>query len=331
MDMLRHATPFVTARQPFDRVGAYLHLHDGLHPVLHAPHRALLPGPGRLGDRGFHAFWGHRVPHHGARGSAGDTIHRPGEAPPTHEHAGRLTQSAAPDPLSGNHLLAALPRAAATCLLPQIEPVTWERGTVLYAPDDGMASLYFPTTALISLVAIMGDGATAAMGLIGNDGVVGFPLILGGTTTPHWAIVQVAGEAFRLAAAALHAEWRRGGAVQRALLRSTQALLTQMAQTAVCNRLHSLTQRLCRWLLFLHDRVPTDAVPITHEGLARMLGAYRESVSAVLRHLHAAGCIGAARGAIAILDRQGLEAMACECYRVVQDECTRLLRDAPAA
>jgi CRP-like cAMP-binding protein len=216
-------------------------------------------------------------------------------------------------------------------LLPQLEPVTWERGAVLYAPGDPVVSLSFPATALVSLVAFMGDGATAAMGLIGNDGVVGFPLILGGTTTPHWAIVQVAGDAFRLTATALRAEWRRGGAVQRALLRSTQALLTQIAQTAVCNRLHSLTQRLCRWLLFLHDRVPTDEVRITHEGLAWMLGAYRESVTAVMRHLHAAGCIRSSRGAITILDRQGLEAMVCECYRVVQDECTRLQRDAPAA
>lgn len=325
MDMPRHDTPLVTAQQPFDCAGACLHLYDYMHHVLRTPHRALTPVPGRLGDGGFHAFRGHRVPRHCARGPAGETICRRGGKPPVREHAGRLTQSAVLDPPQDNRLLAALPRAAAMRLLPQMEPVTWERGAVLYAPGDTVASLYFPTTALVSLVAIMGDGATATMGLIGNDGMVGFPLILGGTTTPHWAIVQVAGGAFRLAATALHAEWRRGGAVQRALLRSTQALLTQIAQTAVCNRLHPLTQRLCRWLLFLHDRVPTDEVPITHAGLARMLGAYRESVSAVMRHLHAAGCIRAVRGAITILDRQGLEAMVCECYRVVQDECTRLL------
>ncbi|HEY7495532.1 MAG TPA: Crp/Fnr family transcriptional regulator [Candidatus Tectomicrobia bacterium] len=224
-----------------------------------------------------------------------------------------------------NHLLAALPRAAFARLLPQLEPVTWECGAVLSAPDNAMASLYFPTTALVSLVYTMADGATAGMGLIGNDGMVGVPLILGGITTPHWAIVQVAGGAFQLAATVLHAEWQRGGALQRVLLRSIQTLLTQIAQTAVCNQLHPLAKRLCRWLLFIHDRAPTDEVPITHARLAEIVGAYRESVTVVAGHLQAAGLIRSARGSITILDRPGLEAMVCECYRVVQGEYTRLL------
>jgi CRP-like cAMP-binding protein len=223
-------------------------------------------------------------------------------------------------------LLAALPRAVATRLLPQLKPVTWERGTVLYAPDERMTSLYFPTTALVSLGYTTVDGMTVAMGLIGNDGVVGAPLILRGTATPYWAIVQVAGDALQMAAPVLHAEWRRGGAVQRALLRSLQALLTQMAQTAVCNQLHPLAQRLCRWLLCIHDRVPSDEVPMTHEGLAQIVGVHRESVTVVAGHLQAAGCIRSGRGSITILDRLGLEAMVCECYRVVQDEYARLLQ-----
>jgi CRP-like cAMP-binding protein len=230
----------------------------------------------------------------------------------------------APSPL-GNYLLAALPPEDAARLLSQLAPVTWALGDVLYEPDRPLAYLYFPTTAVVSLIYTMLDGTTAEMGLVGNEGAVGIALFMGGDTTPNQAIVQVAGDAFRLPAAGLRTEFQRGGAVQLALLRYTQALITQISQTAVCNRLHAIEQRLCRWLLLTRDRVPTDQVQMTQEFLAHMLGVRREGVTVAAQHLQAAGLIHYARGHITILDRPGLEATTCECYQVVRTEFTRLL------
>jgi CRP-like cAMP-binding protein len=206
----------------------------------------------------------------------------------------------APSPL-GNRLLAALPPEDVTRLLPQLAPVTWALGDVLYEPDRLMAYLYFPTTAVVSLIYTMLDGTTAEMGLVGQDGVVGIALFMGGDTTPNRAIVQLA------------------------LLRYTQALITQISQTAVFNRLHAIEQRLCRWLLLTRDRVPTDQVQMTQEFLAHMLGVRREGVTVAAQHLQEAGLIRYTRGHITILDRPGLEATTCECYQVVRDEFTRLL------
>lgn len=224
-----------------------------------------------------------------------------------------------------NRLLATLPHEDVERLRPQLTPVTLALGDVLYEPDRAMAYMYFPTTAVVSLIYTMVDGTTAEMGLVGNEGVVGIALFMGGDTTPNRAIVQVAGAAFRLQAPALRAEFVRAGAVQLALLRYTQALITQISQTAVCNRLHAIEQRLCRWLLLTRDRVPSDAIQMTQEFIAHMLGVRREGVTLAARHLQEAGLIRYVRGHITILDRPGLEATACECYRVVKDEFRRLL------
>src|SRR5437764_3703763 len=207
-----------------------------------------------------------------------------------------MSVSAAPQHPHANRLLAALPREDAERLLPQLAAVTFGLGDVLYEPDRPMAYLYFPTTAVVSLVYTMVDGSTAEMGLVGNEGVVGIALFMGGDTTPNRAIVQVAGDAFRLPVSILRAEFQRGGAVQLALLRYTQALITQISQTAVCNRLHSIEQRLCRWLLLTRDRVPADQVQMTQEFLAHMLGMRREGVTLAAQHLQEAGLIRYARG-----------------------------------
>lgn len=236
-----------------------------------------------------------------------------------------MSLSAVPHHLQDNRLLAALPSEDCARLLPQLMPVTWALGDVLYEPDRAIGYLYFPTTAIVSLVYTMVDGATAEMGMVGNEGVVGIALFMGGNTTPNRAVVQVAGDAFRLAATVLHAEFQRGGALQLELLRYTQALITQISQTAVCNRLHPLNERLCRWLLLTFDRVPTAEVPMTHELLAHMLGVRRESITAAARHLQEMHLIRYGRGHITLLDRHGLEATVCECYRVVKNEYTRLL------
>ena len=236
-----------------------------------------------------------------------------------------MSLPATPQHLHDNRLLATLPREDVERLLPQLTPLTFGLGDVLYEPDLPMAYMYFPTTAVVSLIYTMLDGTTAEMGLVGNEGVVGIALFMGGDTTPNRAIVQVAGAAFRLSAPALRTEFLRAGAVQLALLRYTQALITQISQTAVCNRLHAIEQRLCRWLLLTRDRVPSDAIQMTQEFIAHMLGVRREGVTLAARHLQEAGLIRYVRGHITVLDRPGLEATVCECYRVVKDEFTRLL------
>jgi CRP-like cAMP-binding protein len=198
-------------------------------------------------------------------------------------------------------------------------------GDVVYESGERMEHIYFPTSAVVSLIYTMEDGGTAEMGLVGNEGVVGIALFLGGDTTPSQAVVQVAGGALRMPVAAMRAEFERGGAFRLAMLRYTQALLTQVSQTAVCNRLHAIKQRLARWLLMIRDRLPSGEVHMTHDSLACVLGVRREGVTAAAHHLQEAGLICYTRGRITILDRQGLEAAACECYRVVKDEFDRLL------
>jgi CRP-like cAMP-binding protein len=188
-----------------------------------------------------------------------------------------------------------------------------------------MRYVYFPTTSHISLLYTMIDGSTAEMGLVGQEGVVGIALFMGGETTPNRAMVQGGGAAYRMQAKAMLDEFRRGGEFQHLLLRYTQALITQISQTAVCNRLHSVEQRLCRWLLMTHDLAQTDELQMTHEFISNMLGVRREGVTVAAQRLQEMGTISYVRGHIHILDREKLLAHVCECYRVVKDEHARLL------
>ena len=224
-----------------------------------------------------------------------------------------------------NRLLAALPDEVLVRLLPHLQPVSFALGGGVYESSERMDRLYFPTTCIVSLLYTMTDGATAEMGLVGNDGIVGIALFMGGNTVPNRAVAQVAGDAFSVPARVLLEEFRRGGQCQLLLLRYTQALITQISQTAVCNRLHSVEQRLCRWLLLTHDRVRSVELLLTQEFIANMLGGRRESVTKAARRLQKAGLIRYVRGHITILDRQGLEAASCECYQVVKTEFDRLL------
>lgn len=226
---------------------------------------------------------------------------------------------------AGNRLLATLPREAYERLLPDLEPVFFTLGEVVYESGGQMTHVYFPTTSHISLLYTTIDGATAEMGLVGNEGVVGIALFMGGETTPNRAMVQGAGEAFRMKANAMLDEFKRGGEFQQLLLRYTQALITQISQTAVCNRLHSVEQRLCRWLLMTHDRADSDELQMTHEFISNMLGVRREGVTVAAQRLQEVGMISYVRGHINILDRQQLLSRTCECYRVVRDEHERLL------
>lgn len=223
-----------------------------------------------------------------------------------------------------NLLLCALPPAELERLLPHLQAVTFSLGEVVYEPGERIDYCYFPTDSVFSLVYTTQDGTTAEMGLVGNEGVLGFALILGGGSTCSRALVPVAGEAFRLPAKLLQEEFAHSRPLQILLLHYTQALLTQIAQTAVCNRLHSVEQRLCRWLLLCHDRKNHSELLMTQELIANMLGGRRESVTVAAGHLQDAGLIHYCRGHIMILDRNGLESNVCECYRVVEDEVDRL-------
>jgi CRP-like cAMP-binding protein len=227
--------------------------------------------------------------------------------------------------MTGNHLLAALPREAYERLRPNLEPVTFSLGKVVYESGGQMRHVYFPTTSHISLLYRMIDGSTAEMGLVGNEGVVGIALFMGGETTPSHAVVQGGGVALRIKAKAMLDEFKRGGEFQLLLLRYTQALITQISQTAVCNRLHSVEQRLCRWLLMTHDRTESDELQMTHEFISHMLGVRREGVTLAAHRLQEAGMIRYVRGHINILDRERLLAHVCECYQVVRAEHARLL------
>lgn len=236
---------------------------------------------------------------------------------------GVRASSAFTDP-SKNRLLAALPPDQFERLAPTFQQISFSLGDVVYEFGGHLDYVYFPTTAIISLLYTMENGASAEMGLTGNDGVVGIALFMGGETMPNRAVVQSAGDAVRMKAKTLQAEFALGGQFQRLLLRYTQALITQISQTAVCNRLHSVEQQLCRWLLLSHDRLNTDELVMTQELIADMLGVRREGVTVAAGHLQDIGAISYVRGRIQILDRQKLEDTACECYRVVKDESDRL-------
>ncbi len=224
-----------------------------------------------------------------------------------------------------NRLLAALPSEEYERLLPGLQQVSFSLGEVIYEFGGHLDYVYFPTTAIISLLYTMENGSSAEMGLTGNDGVVGIALFMGGGTMPNRAVVQSAGEAFRMKAKLLQNEFGRGGKFQQLLLRYTQALITQISQTAVCNRLHAVDQQLCRWLLLSHDRVKADELIMTQELIADMLGVRREGVTVAAGRLQDDGAISYVRGHIKILNRAKLEEQVCECYRVVKNEFDRLL------
>jgi len=230
----------------------------------------------------------------------------------------------APDPRT-NHLLAALPDPEWQRWLPQLEAVELALGQVLYESGNTLSHVYFPTTAIVSLLYVMEDGASAEIAVVGNEGLVGISLFMGGESTPSRAVVQSAGRGFRLKAQLMKDEFNRAGPVLHLLLRYTQALITQMAQTAVCNRHHTLDQQLCRWLLLSLDRLQGSELVMTQELIANMLGVRREGVTESALNLQKAGLIRYARGRITVLDRPGLEKRTCECYAVVKKEYDRLL------
>jgi CRP-like cAMP-binding protein len=229
-----------------------------------------------------------------------------------------------------NNLLAALPALDYERMSAHLEPVRLALGEVIYESGGELRNVYFPTTAIVSLLYLMENGASAEIAVVGNDGIVGVALFMGGESMPNRAVVQSAGHAHRLPGRLLKEEFRRGGALQRLLLRYTQALLTQMAQTAVCNRHHSVDQQLCRWLLLSLDRLPTRELSMTQELIANMLGVRREGVTEAAGKLQKAGLIKYSRGHITVLDRPALEQQACECYQVVRKETDRLLPDKTA-
>ena len=223
-----------------------------------------------------------------------------------------------------NHLLASLPSEEWKRWQPQLEWVEMPLGHVIYESGGAQSHVYFPTNAIISLLYVMENGASAEIAVVGNEGIVGVSLFMGGESTPSRAVVQSAGEGYRLSSAVIKDEFKRAP-VLHLMLRYTQALITQMAQTAVCNRHHSLDQQLCRWLLLSLDRLQGDELVMTQELIANMLGVRREGVTEAALKLQAAGCIQYARGRIRVLDRPALEERTCECYAVVRKEYQRLL------
>jgi CRP-like cAMP-binding protein len=224
-----------------------------------------------------------------------------------------------------NRLLAKLPKEEYERLAPHLEQVSFALGEVIYESGGQQSYIYFPTTAIISLLYVMENGSSAEMGVAGHEGLVGIALFMGGDSAPNRAVVQSAGDAFRMKTKVLQDEFARGGTFQSLLLRYTQALMTQMSQTAVCNRLHTVEQQLCRWLLLSRDRLDTDDLVMTQELIANMLGVRREGVTHAAGRLQENGLISYVRGRITILDRSGLEVAVCECYGVVKDEYERLL------
>jgi CRP-like cAMP-binding protein len=228
---------------------------------------------------------------------------------------------------SHNQLLAALPAEEFERLAAHLEPVPMRLGEILYEPGEQLQHAYFPTTSIVSLHYVMESGASAESAGVGNEGVVGISLFMGGDSTPSSAVVQTAGHAYRLQARLLKQEFNRGGLMQGLLLRYTQALIAQMIQTAACNRHHSVEQQLCRWLLLTLDRVPAGELVMTQELVASMLGVRREGITHAAGRLQDAGVIRYRRGHIAVVERSGLETRACECYAVVKKELSRLLCD----
>lgn len=229
-----------------------------------------------------------------------------------------------------NHLLAALTQEIQERLIPHLERVTLPLGKVLYESGDALRHVYFPTDAIVSLLYVMEDGASAEISVVGNEGLIGVAVFMGGESTPSRAIVQSAGHAYRLPGQKLKDEFNRHGEMLQLMLRYTQALITQMAQTAVCNRHHSIDQQLCRWLLLSLDRLPSNQLSMTQELIANMLGVRREGVTEAASKLQKLGVIKYSRGHITVLDRPQLEALCCECYAVVKRETDRLLPYLPA-
>ena len=227
--------------------------------------------------------------------------------------------------VKANRLLAALPAAELKRWLPQLEFVDMPLGQVLYESGKTEHYVYFPTSAIVSLLYVMKNGDSAEIAVVGHEGIVGISLFMGGNSTPSRAVVQSAGKGFRLTAQVMKQEFDQSGSVMHLLLRYTQALITQMAQTAVCNRHHSLDQQLCRWLLLSLDRLPGNELVMTQELIANMLGVRREGVTEAALKVQKAGLIRYARGRITVVDRVGLEERSCECYEVVKKEYDRLL------
>lgn len=230
-----------------------------------------------------------------------------------------------PDGRTSNRLLAALPEAEYERLAARSEHVEMSTGAVLYHPADKMQQVYFPSTGTISVLAMVSTGTSVEVGMVGNEGMFGVPVVLGTTTAPTQAVVQIPGEGLVLSADVLREEFKRGGVLQDLLLRYTQAFIIQISQTAVCNSLHPIDGRLARWLLMCHDRARSDELPLTHEFLAEMLAVRRAGVTEAVGRLQRIGLIGGRRGHITILDRAGLEGATCECYAEVKEEFRRLL------
>ncbi|MBA3774319.1 MAG: Crp/Fnr family transcriptional regulator [Ramlibacter sp.] len=234
-----------------------------------------------------------------------------------------------PPSTSQNHILAAVPADEYERLLPHLELIEMPLGEVLYESGGLLQHVYFPTTSIVSLQVVLEDGASAEIAVVGNEGILGISLFMGGDTTPSRAVVRSTGHGYRLRAGLLQQEFNRAGPVMRLLLRYTQALITQMTQTAVCNRHHSVEQQLCRALLLSLDRLSSDSLVMTQELIANMLGVRREGVTEAAGNLQRAGLIRYRRGRIDVLDRPGLEAAVCECYAVVKVEFERLLSNIP--
>ncbi|OFA00305.1 Crp/Fnr family transcriptional regulator [Duganella sp. HH101] len=226
-----------------------------------------------------------------------------------------------------NHLLAALLDAEFSRLSPHLEPVMMRLGDVLYESGGKLNHVYFPTSAIVSLHYVLENGSSSEIAGVGNEGILGISLFMGGNTTPSRAVVQTAGHGYRLKSQILLDEFNLAGPAMRLLLRYTQALITQMSQTAICNRHHTLEQQLCRWLLLTLDRLPTSELTMTQELIATMLGVRREGVTVAAGRLQAKGYISNRRGHISVLDRIGLEGDVCECYEVVKKEFARLMSD----
>jgi len=236
-----------------------------------------------------------------------------------------MSTAANPQDAKKNFLLSSLTKEEFEKVLPKLEPLSFDLGDVLHESGDRMDYVYFPTTAIVSLLYIMENGATAEIGVVGNDGILGIELFMGGETTTNRAVIQSAGHAFRMKARDMKEEFTRGGGFQKLLLRYTQALIAQISQTAVCNRLHSVEEQLCRWLLLSHDRLESDKLVMTHDLISNMLGVRREGVTLAAQKLAVRKLIKNVRGSITVLDRQGLEDAVCECYAVVNAEYNRLL------
>lgn len=230
-----------------------------------------------------------------------------------------------------NYLLAALPAEVFERLSPDLELITMPLGEVLYESGGQLQHVYFPTTAILSLHYVMENGATAEIAGVGNEGVLGISLFMGGNTTTSRATVQTGGHGYRLRGQLMMEEFNRAGPMMRLMLRYTQALMTQMSQTAVCNRHHSVEQQLCRWLLLTLDRLPSSELTMTQELIASMLGVRREGITETAGNLQREGLISYRRGHITVLDRSGLESHTCECYGVVKKEFHRLLSDTGVA